>query len=392
MIDTFRNLLRRRLRTFLTILGITVGTLALTVMGAMSEKINLLVEGANKYFNSRIVVQPRAAMPGQVIGPPLNVDLVKEIERLPGVDAAFPTAYMLYQEEQEDTTSVTIGFPPLVIGVDAHRFEYERDQYPVVLSEGHNFRPGDRGVAVVGVDLARAKKVDLGDTLKVRGREFEVVGILERTLSVRDNVVFVPLVDVQELLGALLPVSLSRDPYQLASEIEVFPTDLSRADAVADSIDRQIKGVRALPPGEMERQFRQSVVLLNVIVIGSALIAVVVGGLSVLNTMAMAVSERTREIGIKKAVGATNGDIVKEFLGESITMGFIAGILGLGVGALVVLLINNATASSGVVIFAVTPRLSIFVPLFATVLGAAAGLFPALAAARRNPVDALRAE
>ena len=69
MIANFRNLLRRKLRTSLTILGITVGTLALTVMGAMSEKINLLVEGATNYYNTRVVVQPKANIPGQLVPP-----------------------------------------------------------------------------------------------------------------------------------------------------------------------------------------------------------------------------------------------------------------------------------------------------------------------------------
>jgi putative ABC transport system permease protein len=257
---------------------------------------------------------------------------------------------------------------------------------------GRLFEPGERGVAVVGVDLARSRMVEAGDTLKVRGRDFQAVGIIERTLTARDNIVFVPLAEAQEMLAASLPPLAGRSTYDITSEIEVFPADMGQADAVAEAIGKQIRGVRALPPGEMERQFRQSVVLLNVIVIGSAAIAVMVGGLSILNTMAMAVSERTREIGVKRAIGATSGDIVKEFLREAVTMGLMGGLLGLGAGALLVALINDITLDRGVVIFAVTLRLSVLVPLFATVLGAGAGLYPALSAARRNPVDALRAE
>lgn len=392
MIETLRDLLRRKLRTSLTILGITVGTLALTVMGAMSEKINLLVEGANRYYNTRVIVRPAASAPGQLFGPPLSVDVARQIAGLPGVDVAFPTTYMLYQEEEEEAPSITLGFPPLVIGVDARRFEYERDGYPVVVSSGRLFGPDDRNAAVVGVDLARAKSVRLGDTLKVRGRDFHVVGIIERELTARDNIVFVPLADAQELMAAMLPPPFDGDPYAIASEIEVFPADLSRADALAEAITRDTQGLRALPPGEMERQFRQSLVVLNVIVVGSAVIALVVGGLSILNTMATAVTERTREIGIKKAIGASNGDIVWEFLREAVTMGVVGGALGLGLGALLAFAINSATVTRGVVIFAVTLRLGIFVLVFATVLGAAAGLYPALSAARRNPVEALRAE
>lgn len=392
MRETWRNLLRRRFRTALTVLGITVGTLALTVMGSMSEKINLLVDGALRYYGTRVVVQPRAGVPGGLIGTPLSASIADEIGAIPGVDQAFPTVYMLYQETEEETPSTTIGFPPLVIGVDGRRFQYEGDRYPVVLSAGRFFRPGERGMAVVGVDLARFKKITLGKTLKVRGRDFQAVGIMERTLSARDGIVFVPLADAQELLAASLPPPLDANPYALATEIEVYPVDLSQADALAAEINRRIKGVHAQPPGEVQRQFRQSLVIFNVIIIGSAVIAVVVGGLSILNTMAMAVSERTREIGIKKAVGAANADILREFLQEAAVMGAVGGLLGLAAGALLVFFINRLTSSQGVVIFAVTPRLMVFVFLFATLLGAASGFFPALAAARRNPVEALRAE
>ena len=376
----------------LTILGIMVGTLALTVMGAMSEKINLLVDGAVRYYNTRVVVQPRETIPGQLIGPPLSVDILEDISRVPGVDAAFASVYMLYQEREDDKPSLSIGFPPLIIGADPRRFTYEGDENPLVLSRGRFFLPGEKSVAIIGVDLAASKDISLGGTFKVRGRDVQIVGIIERTLTARDNIVFVPLREAQELLAATLPPPFNRDPYALASEIEVYPADLTQADVVAEEINQQISGVRAHAPGDIEGELRRSLVFFNVIIIGSAAIAVVVGGLSILNTMAMAVSERTREIGIRKAVGATNLDIVKQFLQEAVVMGFVGGVLGLGVGMLMVFLINEHTLRQGVVIFAVTPRLSILVLLFATLLGSGAGIFPALAAARRNPVEALRAE
>ena len=392
MAETARNLLRRKLRTTLTVLGIAVGTMALTVMGAMSEKIDLLVDGALQYYGTRVVVQAAASLPGQLLGPILSASVAEEIAGLDAVDAAFPIVYLLYQEDPDEIPAMSFGFPPLVVGVDARRFPYEHDRYPVDLASGRLFAPGERGVAVIGVDLADYTNVGLGGTIVVRGRRLEVVGVMEQTLTARDNIAFIPLADGQELLAELLPEPFSANPTTIATEVEVYPLAMEEADQVAAAINRSVDGVRALAPSEIERQFSRGLVIFNVIIISSAVIAVVVGGLSILNTMVIAVSERTREIGIKKAVGATDRDVLTEFLWESSLMGLLGGLLGLGVGALLVLLINGVTSEQGVVVLAITGRLTLFVPVFSTLLGAGAGLYPALSAARRDPVQALRAE
>jgi putative ABC transport system permease protein len=141
-------------------------------------------------------------------------------------------------------------------------------------------------------------------------------------------------------------------------------------------------------------QIRQSLVVFNVIMLGGAIIAAIVGGLAVINTMVMSVNERTREIGLKKAIGASDGDIVKEFLTEAALIGLIGGLAGLALGTGFANLLNTATAASlgGTEIFDVTPRLALVAVGFATILGTGAGLYPAWNAARLNPVEALREE
>jgi putative ABC transport system permease protein len=391
MMDIIRNLSRRKFRTFLTILGILAGTLALTVMGALSEKLNALFNGAVTFYNTRIIVQPRAGVPGLVLAPTLSMEVIQAIRQVPGVSAAFPTTYMLLRQEQQGNLPVTLGMPSLVVGVDARRFDNTKVRDPIIVVSGRLFRPGENGIAVLGIDLAQASKVGVGDVFKADGRDFRVVGILERTLTVRDNMMFIPLSDAQELFALSLPYLFGRQPEVLVSEIEVYPDNLAQAGEIAETINHRIKGVRAVPPGEIERRFRQSLIIFNVIAISSAAIALVVSGLSILNTMVMAVSERGAEIGIKKAIGATNAAIAKEFLGEAIIMGLVGGVLGLASGALLVLLLNESWLTQGIVIFLITPRLTVFVLVFAVLLGAGAGLYPALRAARRSPVEALRA-
>ena len=123
-----------------------------------------------------------------------------------------------------------------------------------------------------------------------------------------------------------------------------------------------------------------------------AIISLVVGGLSVINTMAMSVAERTREIGIKRAIGGSRGRIIRELVVEAGVIGFIGGLVGLGLGALVVVLGNEIGRDSGTVLFDLTPGTAIFAVAFSTILGILAGVIPAWSAARLDPVEALRYE
>jgi putative ABC transport system permease protein len=108
--------------------------------------------------------------------------------------------------------------------------------------------------------------------------------------------------------------------------------------------------------------------------------------------MAMSIAERTREIGIKRAIGGSRSRIVRELVTEAALIGFIGGFIGLVLGALVVMFANDAGRSSGTVLFELTTGTAISAVLFSTVLGALAGFFPALHAARLDPVAALRYE
>jgi putative ABC transport system permease protein len=132
--------------------------------------------------------------------------------------------------------------------------------------------------------------------------------------------------------------------------------------------------------------------IFNAILIGVAVISLVVGGLSVINTMAMSVTERTREIGIKRAIGGSRLRIIRELVAEAGVIGIIGGTLGLALGAIVVFLANEAGRASGTILFDLTPSTAAFAVGFSTILGMVAGIVPAWSAARLDPVQALRHE
>jgi putative ABC transport system permease protein len=178
----------------------------------------------------------------------------------------------------------------------------------------------------------------------------------------------------------------------IATTMVVYPTAGTDVEDLANRIEWQVPGVATMTGKDFDAQIGSATSLLNSILVGIALISLVVGGLSVINTMAMSIAERTREIGVKRAIGGGRRRIVLELVTESALIGAIGGLLGLALGAAVVLLANEAGRSSGTVLFELTAGTAITAVLFGTILGALAGFLPALHAARLDPVTALRYE
>ena len=172
----------------------------------------------------------------------------------------------------------------------------------------------------------------------------------------------------------------------------VYPKAGQDVEALAARIKAEVPGISTMTGKDFDKQIGGATSILNSILVGIALISLLVGGLSVVNTMAMSIAERTREIGIKRAIGGSRTRIVRELVFEAALIGFIGGAIGLILGAIVVTLVNEAGRSSGTVLFELTAGTAITAVAFSTILGAIAGFVPALHAARLDPVTALRYE
>ncbi|HXU85337.1 MAG TPA: ABC transporter permease [Verrucomicrobiae bacterium] len=382
-----RNLARRKLRTALTIIGITVGIWALVVFGALASKIDLLVSGAHDYFGNKVVVSSAAGGGGMF---PLSSALVARAQVVDGVDVAYGEINTMVDHDAKQ-----VGLPDEIVGLVAGS-DRGRDTFPYRFAAGRPLGASDAATrnVVLGADLARKNGAAIGGTIRLRGVEFAIVGILEPTLTLPDSQAFLPMAAAQDLYVIDLPEDVAKSivPSDTITHIVVYPTAGTDVEALSARLEAALPSVTTLTASEFDETIGATANLLSAIIVGVGLISLIVGGLSVVNTMAMSVNERTREIGIKRAIGGSRRRIVAELVAESGLIGLLGGLFGLGLGVLAVTLGNDAGRESGTALFTLTATTAISSVIFATVLGMAAGILPATHAARLDPVQALRHE
>ncbi|HEV2033332.1 MAG TPA: FtsX-like permease family protein [Candidatus Dormibacteraeota bacterium] len=396
--EIFHNIWRRKLRSFLTISGIVIGVLALTTMGAIAENFNALLDGGVKFFGSNVQV----GAPDGAAAPLLPLSKIDEIKSVEGVAAAFPG--YTFQAKPGSVVTVSFGIPDTIIAADPQ--ENNWSIFKTTLAQGHQLDAGSTGQVVLGSTIAKEfnKKIGQPVDLPVRPADakpdfvnhtFTLVGILDATLTAPDTFAYITIADGQMLLKDSLPISIRDqiDVSKITEGIDVYGkagSSISDLDKIADRINAQVTGVKATKPSVIVNSFKAGGAIFTGITTAAALLALVIGGLSVVNTMFMAVAERIREIGLKKAVGATTRHIMGEFLLEATFIGALGGLIGYGLGLAITVVANATTPPGQSTLFLVTVRLTLFALGFAIALGAVAGLLPAWRAARLDPVTALR--
>ncbi|MCX9086902.1 MAG: FtsX-like permease family protein, partial [Candidatus Methanoperedens sp.] len=242
--------------------------------------------------------------------------------------------------------------------------------------------------------VAREFNLKAGDELQIKSkrvqrassithmRNFTVVGIMEYTGSFFDNSVIIPLDIAQKFY----------DRGDTVSFILAVPDPDTDAEDLSKRIELNVEKIKAFSPEQLRKQIEQSLVIFTLITISAAVLAAIIGGLSVVNTMLMSVSERTKEFGLMKAMGAETKDILFMTMGEAALMGVLGGICGIVGGGALVYYLNDYLASRGTVLFSITPRLLVIAIVFSTFLGVISGLYPAYRAAKMSPMEALRYE
>ena len=193
-----RNMWRRKARTFLTVFGIVVGIFALTVLGGLSARLNQQVKGAEAGSPARYRwCRGGAASSGASDGY-LELSKVDEIEAVPGVKSAVAGFGLLLSGE-----SSGFGAPELIVGADLSKADDLLNLLEI--DEGRILQEGDEGMVVLGSTLAEKFEAGVGDTVELRGKEFEVVGIYEPTLSAPDSFAFISYDDAIDLFRTVNP-------------------------------------------------------------------------------------------------------------------------------------------------------------------------------------------
>ncbi|MDP3999967.1 MAG: ABC transporter permease [bacterium] len=395
MKEALRNIWRRKARSALTIFGVGIGIFALVTMGALSQSLNKSIQVGIDYFSSRILVTKASGGFGGpfAIGPQLPSSVTDRIKVIDGVDRAYPTLSLTAKEDSElsfTSSPETIqGAPPT---------EVAKDEFKLELSEGRELKAGDTGKTVIGSNIVQKEKLGVGDTVKLRGKKFKVVGVLRRTTADPDSFYLVTLDDALELSRRLSRLSaggtgtVGAGTEELVTNINVFPEEGVDSTKLTKRIESTISGVDGTPPEQLKKTLEDASAVFNLIVLGSALIAVLVGSLSVINTMIMSVTERRKEIGVKRVVGARARHILRETVVETGLIGLIGGVIGFLGSAGLVSIVNAITKQSGLELFLLTPKLAVVAIGFAVGLGVLAGIYPAWRATRIKPVNVLREE
>jgi putative ABC transport system permease protein len=380
-----------------TIAGIAIGVAGIVALGAMGERIVRFIEGGDRFVLGQISVAGKGMGMGTgfTAGGMLPAAAIRAIAQVPGVAGVQPQVMLPLNPSTSQFMTLT---QELVLGLDLSVSSPNR-QFPTLpIRAGRQLRGGDRGKAVVGASFAAARGLTAGSTLLLEGEPYEVVGVLERTLTAPDRFVMVAIEDARRqwiakdrLLRTLIASGVAAvNAADLNTGAAVGWEDGHDPDAVARRIAEQVEGVNVQIPSELSELLRSSTAFFTALLGGLGALAFVIGGLSLANTIAAAVFERLRDFGVKRALGATDWQLGREVLGEALAVTLSGGLVGVVLAMLIGAGVDRWAARTGQQLFLFSGRLLGGSLVFSVLLGAAAAAYATLRVVRLSPAEAIR--
>ena len=380
-----------RMRSFLTVLGIVIGVMSVILLISLVTGLQTFITSQIQGLGSNLlfVIPGRiggARSPGGVQANKLvysdATNLALRLSDQAVVSAAIQRSTTLKFGNKNDKGAA-------VFGVES---TYPKVISALKLTEGRFFKESDaqaaRKLAIIGKTVKKNLFADsqaLGKTIDVGGIKYTVVGVLDTRGSIfgidQDNSIYVPFLSAQRQFGLnnLNTIYISAKDSNKVKEIQQKATTILKKRLTEDDFSVQSQEQALSTIGQITG-------VLTAALGGVAAISLLVGGIGVMNIMLVSVTERTREIGLRKALGATPNNIRNQFLIEAITLSGIGGMIGILVGIGISLIINNFFTTT-------VPLWSVLLSFgFSMLVGIIFGVAPAIRAARLDPITTLRYE
>ena len=361
-----KNPFRRKNSAVLAIVGIAIGIIVIVALGGITDGLVNTFEDTIHAGGADFQISGKETGDSAYGTNTIDAGWTDKIANVEGVEEAYPIYVVL--------TSVGDDYMNTIIGIDPAGTSLA----DISMKEGRIFEDNSDEV-ILGEIYAEDNDYKVGDSIKIDGEDFEVVGIYETGDSNKAGSVFTSISRVGKLM----------DDEDSISNIYVKVEKGADAQTVADRIDEKYGDDITTITSVMEME--QMADLLNMLQASTwaiSLLAIVVGGLGIINTMLMSVFERTREIGVLKAVGWSNRKILTMIVGESLVITIVSAIIGSLIGFLACTLLGPQMGIEPLF----TPKIFIQAFSIAIVVGIVGGIYPALKAVRLPPTEALRYE
>ncbi len=384
-----KTLLHRRIRSWLTIIGVVIGVAAILSLVTLGEGMK---NGIEEQFE-KLGISNIRVIPGGNNGPPnpsrtLPNSILDRIEAVRGVDYVDPVTINRAIVEYDNTERLVS-----ILGYDTSLGSKGFVDLDTDLQAGRFFTAADKNSVLIGHDFAKdafEKELFTKNNILIDDQKFRVIGIFEETGTDIDGNVYIPL-------------DTSRDLFDQQDTINGAVVHLLRGidiDEAAESITRNLERdldedeFDLFTPDQILEQINAILGIVQTVVGGIAAISLIVGAVGIMNAMFTSVLERTNQIGLMKAVGATNADVLLIFILESGIIGLVGGVLGVVIGTAMAYGMAFAINASGFVpvVIQINPQVVAISLAFAFFVGIISGTVPALQAAKLKPVDALRYE
>jgi len=366
-----RNPFRNKTRSFLAIVGIAIGIATIVALGVITASLEESTQTTLQEGTAEITAMPLgSSMMGGTSGS-LNESYVDELKNISGVKQ---TAGLL-QVSITDPTGTGPG-AITVYGMNSKDLELEG----INSINGSAYNDNNREV-IVGKSIMDSENYTIGDNITILGEQYKIVGTYETGSMFTDGAIYTGLETLQN----------DSNSQNEVSTIAVKVDDNTTVETVNNNIQNKYNDtLSTITSDEMEKTTENMMSVVNAATTAIEALAIIIGGVGVINTMMMTVFERTREIGVLKSVGWTSRKVLTMIMGESIVLTIISGIIGTILGLLAVIILFNITGGD----MTLTYNIGIFIRAFAVALivGILGGLYPAIKASRLAPTEALRYE